>query len=128
MAARASGAYVTGLRETVRDLERFGVEVEDLKDAFGAISGEIVEEARGRIKVATGAAQATIRPARTKNKAIVRAGTASVVHPAILNYGWPDHNVEADEFLTGPANEDPEDKARKIETNLEALIRRYDLK
>lgn len=125
--ARPSGVYVTGLRETIRALERFGVEVEDLKDAFGDIAGDIVEEARGRIKVATGAALATIRPARTKNKAIVRAGTASVVHPAILNYGWPAHNIAGDEFLTGPANEDPEGKARQIERNLEALIRRYDL-
>lgn len=125
--ARTSGVHIENLRETIRDLERLGVEVEDLKEAFGEISREITTEATGQVKVLTGAARATIRPARTKNKAVVRAGSAGVPYVAALNYGWPAHNIEGDEFLTGPANDDPEGKARRISANLDRLIRRYDL-
>ena len=41
--ATAISFKVTGLREVVRDLEAIGVEVEDLKDAFGAIAAEGAE-------------------------------------------------------------------------------------
>lgn len=125
--ARSSGVHIEGLRETIRGLERLGVDVEDLRGAFGEISEEIVTEAGGLIQVKTGAARATIRPARTKNKAVVRAGTAGVPYPAILNYGWPAHGITGNEFLTGPANNDTDGKARRIEANLDQLIRKYRL-
>jgi CII-binding regulator of phage lambda lysogenization HflD len=115
---------VDGLAQTIRQLERFGVSTDDLKEAFGSISRGVVTEAGTRISVDTGAAKATIRAARTKNKAVVRAGnTTTVVYAGVLNYQNP-----GDEFLTGPANENPEEKAREIERNLEALITRYRLR
>lgn len=114
---------VEGLRETVRQLERFGVATDDLKDAFGKISQEVVEEASDRVHVVTGDLRGTIRPARTKNKAVVRAGSAAVPYAAVVNY----HNP-GDEFLTGPANENPEEKVAKIEAELESLITKYGLR
>lgn len=125
--ARSSGAYVTGLRETVRALERFGVDVEDLRQAFGEISNEIVEEGRANIDDDSGALGATVRAARTKNKAVVRAGTGGVPYAGVINYGWPAHGIEAQGYLTGPANADTAGKARRIEANLQALIVRYRL-
>lgn len=125
--ARDSGVRIEGLRETVRTLERLGVEVEDLRQAFGAISDDIVEEARDEVEVDSGALQSTIRPARTKNKAVVRAGSAGVPYAGVINYGWPARGIEPSDFLTGPANRDEAAKAAAIEANLEALIRKYRL-
>jgi hypothetical protein len=123
----ASGTRVTGLRETVRNLERLGVDVQDLRDAFGAISQEVAQEAGGRVRVKTGAHKASIRPARTKNKAVVRAGNNTNAPAAgVLNYGG--HGITGDEFLTGPANANPEDKARQIDQNLQHLIIKYNLR
>jgi hypothetical protein len=118
---------ITGLRETVRNLERLGVDVQDLKDAFGAISQEVATEAGARVRVKTGAHKASIRPARTKNKAVVRAGNNTDAPAAgILNYGG--HGITGDEFLTGPANANPEAKAQQIDRNLHRLILKYDLR
>ena len=114
--------------ETVRNLERLGVAADDLKEAFGQIAAEVAHEAGGIVPVRTGALKATIRPARTKNKAVVRAGTGSrVPYAAPINYGWPAHGIAATGFLTTPANRDTAGKVRRIEDNLEALIRKYDL-
>lgn len=119
---------ITGLRETVRSLERLGVDVEDLKDAFGEISQDVAHEAGGLVPHLSGALGGTIRPARTKNKAVVRAGTPTgVPYAGVINYGWAAHGIEATEFLTRPANEDTEGKVRRIEANLTALIRKYRL-
>lgn len=125
--ARTTGAHIEGLRETIRDLERLGVDVEDLRKAFGGIAEDVTQEARDEVAVRTGGLQGTIRPARTKNKAVVRAGTAGRPYAGVINYGWPAHGIEGSDFLTGPANEDPDGKARRIEAELEDLIRRYRL-
>lgn len=130
--ARDSGVRVEGLRETVRRLEALGVDVQDLKDAFGAISREVVTEATGLVPnttgESTGALAGTIRAARTKNKAVVRAGSPSrAPHAGVINYGWPAHGIAPSDFLTGPANADPAGKVRRLEDNLEALIRQHDL-
>lgn len=119
-----TGTRVTGLRETIRNLERLGVSVQDLREAFGEISEQVAQEARGLVRVKTGAHQATIRPAKTKNKAVVRAGNNSSAPAAgILNYKRP-----GDGFLTRPANANPGQKIARIEQNLESLIRRYSLR
>lgn len=114
---------VEGLREVLRDLERFGVSTDDLRDAFGAIAGDVAAEAGQLVRRKTGALAATIRPGRAKNKAIVRAGTAGVPYAGVVNYHRP-----GDEFLTGPANANPEARVRQIEDSLESLIVKHGLR
>jgi hypothetical protein len=113
---------ITGLRETIRDLERFGVAASDLKEAFADVSRDVVQEAGNRVRVATGQLKATIRPANTKNKSVVRAGSAGVPYAGVVNYHRP-----GDGFLTIPANENTDAKIRKIDANLQELVRRYGL-
>ncbi len=126
--ARSSGVHVEGLRETVRRLERLGVDTQDLKDAFGQISAEVVSEASVLVPVKSGRLKTSIRAAKTKNKAVVRAGTGSrAPHAGVINYGWPARSIAATDFLTGPANDDPAGKVAHIEANLEGLIRKHDL-
>lgn len=122
------GVRITGLRETIRDLEKFGISADDLKDAFGTISAQVAREATGLVPVITGRLQNTIKPARTKNKAVVRAGSgARAPYAAAINYGWPAHNITGTGFLTTPANTNLEAKADQIRANLDALIRKHDL-
>lgn len=123
---RQEGIRITGLNEKVRDLERLGVASSDLKDAFGEISRDVADEAGHIAPVLTGALQASIRPARNKNKAVVRAGnTARVPYAGVINYGRD--GVSGTQFLTGPANTNLDEKAERIQDNLDALIAKYDL-
>lgn len=125
--ARSEGIQITGLRQVVRDLEKLGVSVEDLKAAFGEISSQVVQEAGRIVPVRSGRLAASIRPAKTKNKAVVRAGTAGAPYAGAINYGWPSRGIEATEFLTKPANSHEAEFARMIDRNLQDLIRRYGL-
>lgn len=123
----AAGIRVSGLRETIRNLERLGVEVADLKQAFGEISREVATDAGSRVRVATGRLRATIRPSKTKNKAVVRAGGARAPYAGVRNYGWPARGIPGDGFLTEAANARPDEYAARIVRNLDALITRLDL-
>lgn len=123
--ARQEGIRITGLNEKVRDLERLGVAASDLKEAFGEISRDVADESGRIVKVLSGDLRATIKPARTKNKAVIRAGSTKVPYAGVINYGRD--GLAGTQFLTGPANANPDQKAQKIQDNLDALIRKYDL-
>lgn len=113
---------IDGLAKVVRELERLGVETDDLRAAFAGIAKDVEGESQRRVRVATGALRGTIRAGtRTKNKAVVRAGTARVAYAGVVNYARP-----GDHFLTGPANDDPERHKRRIEAELTALVRKLD--
>lgn len=128
MVERGQAYRITGLRETVRRLERLGVEAEDLKRAFGRISTTVVTDARRRVPERSGALSASIRPGNSKNKSVVRAGYAArVPYAGAINYGWPARGIRPTHFLTDAANERQHEHIKTIEAELARLIRSLDL-
>lgn len=82
------GYKVEGLNKVVRDLQTFGLEVDDLKDAFSAIAREGAEVAAGFAPRRTGRLADSIRGNRAKSKAVVTAGKKAVPYAGPQNYGW----------------------------------------
>lgn len=124
--ATARGVEIDGLRETVRTLERFGVAVTDLKQAFRQAGDLVTDQAVRLAPRRTGALAATIRPSNTKNKSVVRAG-GRLPYAGVIHYGWPGHNIEPQPFLTDAATDKQHEVVQAVDTNLSALIRRYGL-
>lgn len=93
------GVRVDGLRELVRDLERVGVEVADLKDAFGQIATRAANLAASFAPRRSGKLAASIRGNRAKNYAAVSAGSARVPYAGPINYGWPKRHIKASGFM-----------------------------
>lgn len=86
---------VDGLREVVRDLERAGVELDDLKDAQAAISSEGASTAQGYTPRRSGKLAGSVRGNRAKNKAEILIGRASVRYAGPILFGWPRRNIRA---------------------------------
>jgi hypothetical protein len=84
---------VDGLRETVRDLERSGVELDDLKDVFEPIAQEGADTLRPLLPSVSGALRASVRGNRAKNKATVTIGRAKVRYAGPIIYGWKARNI-----------------------------------
>lgn len=118
-----SGIRVHGLREVVRSLEKFGVEVSDLKAAFKKVGTFIVDEAQSRAPMRSGRLAASIRPSNTKNKSVVRAGSARVPYAGVIHYGWPGHNISPQPFLTDALEANQDEAVEIIEDELQRLIR-----
>lgn len=93
------GVHVDGLRELIRDLQDVGVQVDDLKDAFGSIAKEAADLAASFAPRRSGRLQASIRGTRAKNKASVRAGGARVPYAGPVNFGWPRRGIRASLFM-----------------------------
>ncbi|WP_311209379.1 MULTISPECIES: hypothetical protein [unclassified Aeromicrobium] len=120
-----AGARVVGLRETIRALERYGVEAQDLKDVMERIGTNVVRVAHGRVRVKSGALDNSIRASKTKNKAVVRAGGARVRYAGVQNYGWPAHGIAGDLFLNKAADDTLAETIALMEEGLRDLARKY---
>lgn len=117
-----TGIQITGLKQTVRSLEKFGVEVSDLKAAFKKVAGAVADDSRGLINNRSGALAGSIRTGNSKNKAIVRAGSGRVPYAGVINFGGY-HNIEGQHFLERAAQENESQSVRMIEEEIQNLIR-----
>jgi hypothetical protein len=93
------GVKVTGLKETVRDLEAVGVEVKDLRKAFRSITKEARALAIGFAPRRSGALQRSIRGSTAKNYASISAGGSAVPYAAPINYGWERRHIRGSGFM-----------------------------
>lgn len=123
----ASGVQVKGLRETIRSLERFGVQVADLKAAFRKVGNLVVDEAKPRTNPLTGKLAGSIRASNTKNKAVIRAGGARIPYAGVIHYGGY-HGIAGKHFLTDAIEAKKGQGVQVLEQELRGLIRSLDLK
>ena len=116
-----SGVRIEGLRQTVRTLERFGVATNDLKAAFTRIGNMVVDEAVSITPTQSGALAASIRASKTKNKAMVRAGSAKVVYAGVQHYGGY-NNITGVPFLTDAVERKQHEAIQIMESDLDRLV------
>lgn len=117
----AAGVRVKGLRETVRNLERLGVSVQDLKDSFKKIGNLVANDAKTRAPRKSGRLASTIKPSNTKNKSVVRAGSAKVPYAGVIHYGGY-NNIEAHPYLTDAVTQHQDEAVKIMEDELKQLI------
>lgn len=130
---RQGATYVTGLRETVRNLEKLGTEVDDLKDAFHEIGEVAAGIMRGYIPTGpTGKLRASVRANRAKNSVRVTVGNnlksaRGVRYAGPINFGWTARGIRADDF-TGDTDKDMEPRTVDLlSEQIGRLINQLDL-
>lgn len=126
MAGR-SGFLVSGLNEVVRDLQAVGVEVEDLKEAFGEIAREGAQVAAEHAPRLSGRLAGDVRGNRAKSKAVITAGRSSLPYAAPINYGWARHNIQPSGYMQKADQEMQPYAVRRLEANVNKSIQRRGL-
>lgn len=116
-----------GLKETTRSLERYGVEVQDLKAGMNKAGNVVVDEAKTIVPVLSGKLMGTIRAGKAKNKVTVRAGGARTPYAGVIHWGWPAHGIEATHYLTDAAERKESQVVDVIREELVKLISQLNL-
>lgn len=119
--------HLSGLRETIRSLERLGVAVTDMKAVFLKIGNMVAGNAQSLAPRRSGRLAASIKPSKTKNKALVRAGSARVPYAGVIHYGGY-NNINANPFLTEAVRQSQSKAVQEMEDGLQDLLRKYGLK
>jgi hypothetical protein len=125
--AAGSGVQIDGLRELVRNLERLGTETDDLKAAFRKVGTLVVNEAKSLTPRLSGSLADSIRPSNSKNKAVVRAGSARVPYAAPIHFGWQRRNIAPSYFLFDAIDATAGESVEVLNTELRGVIRRLGL-
>jgi hypothetical protein len=117
--------YITGLREVVRNLEKIGVDVADLKEVFTNIGEMVRADAAVLAPSKSGRLAASIKPTKTKNKAAIRAGSARVPYAGAINYGWPKRGIRPANFMKRAIDADTPRALEMMDEGIGEIIRRY---
>jgi hypothetical protein len=121
------GVYVKGLRETIRTLEKLGVDLNELKDVMANVSSTAAEIMQGFVPVQSGKLRASVRGNRAKGKAVVTVGRARVPYAGPINYGWASRNIAPANFVK-KTDEVMDDKALEmLDEGVQDLIKKYGL-
>lgn len=118
------GVQVQGLNRVVRDLQAFGLEVDDLKDAFAKIADEGAERAAAHAPRLSGTLADDVRGNRAKSKAVVTAGRAKVPYAGAQNYGWRARNIQPSGFMQKASDEMEPIALRRLEDEANRQLRR----
>lgn len=95
----SGGVRITGLNKVVKGLQELGLDLDDLKDAFGTLAAQGARLAAQFVDSRTGRLAGSVRGNRAKNKAVIAAGRAKVKYAGVQNYGWPKKNIAAQQFM-----------------------------
>lgn len=115
---------VEGLNKTYRELQKLGVDVDDLKDVMASIAQKGAALAERYAPSRSGRLRGTIRGNRAKGKATVTAGRARVQYAGVQNYGWPRRGIRGALFMQR-ADKDLADIAPKmLSDGLDQIIER----
>ncbi|HEY0889652.1 MAG TPA: hypothetical protein VGE38_08590 [Nocardioides sp.] len=120
-------ARIEGLRETVRELQALGVDVNELKDAMARIAARATSVMQGFIPARTGRLRASARGNRAKGKAVVTVGRATVPYAAPINYGWPERNIAPASFTAQTDAVMATEAAAMLDDEISVLIRKNGL-
>lgn len=102
----ANGMYrVRGGRELRRSMKEAEIEMSHLKAAHSEAGAYVANEAKTAVPVRTGLLQSSIRASGTQTSAVIRAGRKRIPYAGVIHYGWPAHNIEAQPFISKPAQE-----------------------
>ncbi len=123
-----AGFRVEGLSRVVRGLRALGLDVSDLKAAFGAIAAQGATRASGHAPKKSGRLSGSVRGNRAQSKAVVTAGRSTVPYAGAINYGWPARGISASGFMQKADEEMRPRSLLLLEAEIETAIRKRDLK
>jgi hypothetical protein len=116
---------VKGLNEVVRSLKQYEGAVDDLKEANAQIGSKVASTAIATSPKLTGTLASTIKANRAVSRVQIKAGGARVPYAGVIEYGWPERNIEAQPYLRRAAWNNMDFVIDQFEANLEGLRRKY---
>lgn len=117
---------VTGLKETVRKLQKLGADAQDLKDAMNRIGTKVVAKSRTYVPVGTtGNLSASLRAGAAKTNVTIRSGGAKAKYARFVEFGTP--KMAARPFMRLAAAEAAPDAKRELDAELRTILKRIEL-
>lgn len=124
---RGGDVRIDGLNKTLRALQTYGADIEDLKDVMAGIAKRGADLAGRYAPHRSGRLAGTVRGNRAKAKAVVIAGRARVPYAGPINYGWRNRGIRPALFMQRADRELAVDAVKMLDDGLSEAARKAGL-
>jgi hypothetical protein len=128
-----TGVQIQGLTKLVSNMQKLGVEADDLKGAFSRIGSRAESHMQSIAPKRTGDLAGSVRQSRRKNSVYIRIGFKNThrgrwsPYAPIIVFGWPARGISPNPFPFRTVAVYGQWAAREVEKELNKLIRQKGL-
>lgn len=125
--AEAISVEIKGLKEATAALNQLGKALERNLDLNKELSQTLSQKASAMAPRLTGALASSVVGNPSEEKAQILAGSASVPYAGVIEYGWPEKNIQAKPYLRPAVYNNMGYIVEKYNDSIETAIKKYNL-
>lgn len=122
-----AGITIQGVKEVTDTLKALGRDLESNLELNKELSTTLSQKASAMAPVLTGALASSVKGNPSAEKAQILAGSAAVPYAGVIEYGWPDRNIDAQPYLNPAVNDNMGYIIEKYNDSIQKAIKQYDL-
>lgn len=123
----AEAITITGVKEVIDTLNKLNKDIESNIELNKELSTTLSQKASAMAPVLTGALASSVKGNPSAEKAQIMAGSAAVPYAGVIEYGWPDKNIDAQPYLNPAVNDNMGYIIEKYNDSIQKAIKQYDL-
>lgn len=123
----AEAVVIKGLNEVKNIIEKFSNEIGNDLSLNKELSSTLSQKASAMAPRLTGALASTVVGNPSEKKAQILAGSAAVPYAGVIEYGWPEKNIQAQPYLRPAVHNNMGYIIAKYEDSIKNTIKKYNL-
>jgi hypothetical protein len=123
----AEAITVEGIKQVTDSLKNLNKDLESNIELNKELSTTLSQKASAMAPVLTGALASSVKGNPSAEKAQILAGSAAVPYAGVIEYGWPQRNIEAQPYLNPAVNNNMGYIIEKYNDSIQKAIKQYDL-
>jgi hypothetical protein len=123
----AEAITIQGIKEVTDSLNQMARSLESNIELNKELSTTLSQKASAMAPVLTGALASSVKGNPSAEKAQIMAGSAAVPYAGVIEYGWPDRNIDAQPYLNPAVNDNMGYIIEKYNDSIQKAIKQYDL-
>lgn len=123
----AEAITVNGIKEVTDSLKKLNKDLESNIELNKELSTNLSQKASAMAPVLTGALASSVKGNPSAEKAQILAGSAAVPYAGVIEYGWPDRNIDAQPYLNPAVNDNMGYIIEKYNDSIQKAIKQYNL-
>jgi phage gpG-like protein len=118
---------IQGVKEVTDSLSKMARNLESNIELNKELSTTLSQKASALAPRLTGALASSVQGNPSAEKAQILAGSAAVPYAGVIEYGWPDRNIDAQPYLNPAVNDNMGYIIEKYNDSIQKAIKQYDL-
>ena len=118
---------IQGVKEVTDSLNQMARNLESNIELNKELSMTLSQKASALAPKLTGALASSVVGNPSAEKAQILAGSAAVPYAGVIEYGWPDRNIDAQPYLNPAVNDNMGYIIEKYNDSIQKAIKQYDL-